>query len=374
MSMTYIHLQKKWPEFTWDQDQLTPLLERVHLKQGRLIGKMEGLGFDLRDEAVLQNLTEDVIKSSEIEGEKLDRNQVRSSIARRMGMDVAGLVRSDRDIEGVVEMMMDATHNYKQALSSKRLFDWHAALFPTGRSGMTKITIGNWRNDSDGPMRVVSGPVGREKIYFEAPKAKLLNNEMKLFLSWFNKKKSTDSILKAAVAHLWFVTIHPFDDGNGRITRAITDMLLARSEDSSKRFYSMSAQICIERNKYYAVLEKTQKGTLDITEWIIWFLNCMERSLQNSDKILSSVLKKAKFWEIHANQTFSERQRKLINRLLDGFEGNMTSSRWANIGKCSQDSAARDIQDLIKMKIIKKNQGGGRSTSYSLLDFKEEKL
>lgn len=372
MSNTYIHLHKKWPEFTWDLDQLTPWLERVRLKQGRLIGKMEGLGFDLRDEAVLQNLTEDVIKSSEIEGEKLDRTQVRSSIARRMGMDVAGLVRSDRDIEGVVEMMMDANQNYKQSLSAKRLFDWHAALFPTGRSGMTKITVGDWRDDADGPMQVVSGPVGRQKIHFEAPKAKLLNNEMKLFLSWFNEKKSTDSILKAAMAHLWFVTIHPFDDGNGRITRAITDMLLARSEDSSKRFYSMSAQICVERNKYYEVLEKTQKGTLDITEWIVWFLNCLEKSLQNSDKILSSVLKKAKFWENNADQTFSKRQRKLINRLLDGFEGNMTSSRWANIGKCSQDSAARDIHDLIKRKILKKNPGGGRSTSYSLNGIKEE--
>ena len=371
MSRNYVHLHKKWPKFTWDQDQLTSLIERVRLNQGRLIGKMEGLGFDLRDEAVLQNLTEDVIKSSEIEGEKLDRTQVRSSIARRMGMDVAGLVRSDRDIEGVVEMMMDATQNYKQPLSSKRLFDWHAALFPTGRSGMSKITVGGWRNDSDGPMQVVSGPIGRQKIHFEAPKAKLLKNEMKLFLNWFNEKKSTDSILKAAVAHLWFVTIHTFDDGNGRITRAITDMLLARSEDSSKRFYSMSAQICVERNKYYEVLEKTQKGTLDITEWIVWFLNCMDRSLQSSDKILSSVLKKSKFWESHADQTFSERQRKLINRLLDGFEGNLTSSRWANIGKCSQDTATRDIQDLIKRKILKKNPSGGRSTSYSLTGIKE---
>lgn len=366
MAASYIHQQKNWPQFSWDQDRISNLLERVRLKQGKLIGKMEGLGFDLRDEAVLENLTEDVIKSSEIEGEKLDRKQVRSSIARRLGMDIAGLVRSDRDVEGVVEMMMDATQKYNQPLAGERLFAWHAALFPTGRSGMGKITVGAWRDDSEGPMQVISGPVGKTKIHFEAPKAKQLNSEMKLFLKWLNEKKTTDSILKAAVAHLWFVTIHPFEDGNGRITRAITDMLLARSEDSSKRFYSMSAQICVERKSYYEILAKTQKGNLDITEWILWFLTCMERALQNADKILSLIMQKAKFWENHTDQSFSERQRKLINRLLDGFEGKMTSSRWAAIGKCSQDSASRDIQNLIERKILNKNPEGGRSTSYSL--------
>ncbi len=365
--MGYIYQQKKWPQFHWDQDQISLMLEKVRLKQGKLIGKMEGLGFDLRDEAVLQNLTEDVVKSSEIEGERLDRGQVRSSIARRLGMDIAGLVRADRDVEGVVEMMIDATQNYNQTLTSKRLFDWHAALFPTGRSGMTKIAVGAWRNDSDGPMQVISGPVGKAKVHFVAPKATLLKSEMKLFLDWLNEKKATDSILKAAVAHLWFVTLHPFDDGNGRITRAITDMLLARSENSSKRFYSISAQICTDRKSYYEILEKTQKGNLDITDWVEWFLTCMERALENADKVLSSVMKKAKFWENHASQSFSERQRKLVNRLFDGFEGNMTSSRWATIGKCSQDSAMRDIQDLMERKILKKNPGGGRSTSYSLM-------
>ena len=366
MAGKYIHQQKNWPKFSWDQDRISPLLERVRLNQGKLIGKLEGLGFDLRDEAVLQNLTEDVIKSSEIEGEKLDRSQVRSSIARRLGMDAVALVRADRDVEGVVEMMMDATQNYKQALTSKRLFDWHAALFPTGRSGMSKITVGAWRTDSEGPMQVISGPIGKSKIHFEAPAANLLKAETKLFLYWFNEKKATDSILKAAVAHLWFVTLHPFDDGNGRITRAISDMLLARSEESSKRFYSLSSQISAERKSYYDILERTQKGDLDITDWIDWFLNCMEKAIHDAEKVLSSVLKKAKFWERHSKQSLSERQRKLINRLLDGFEGNMTSSRWATIGKCSQDSATRDIQNLIERKILKKNPGGGRSTSYSL--------
>lgn len=368
MITKYIHNLTKWPEFYWKQSEVSALLERVRLKQGKLIGKMEGLGFELRNEAVLQNLTEDVVKSSEIEGEKLDRNQVRSSIARRLGMDVAGLVRSEQEVDGVVEMMMDATQKYNQSLSEKRLFAWHASLFPAGYSGMTKIAVAKWRDDSDGLMQVVSGPSGRTTVHFEAPPAKLIKKEMKVFLKWFNNKKAEDSILKAAIAHLWFVTIHPFDDGNGRITRAITDMLLARSEDSSKRFYSMSAQICAERKKYYEILESIQKGSLDITPWIVWFLSCMERALQNADHVFLSVMKKVKFWEINADEFFNERQRKLINRLLDGFDGNMTAKRWAAIGKCSHDTANRDIQDLIKIKILKQNPGGGRSTSYSLAD------
>lgn len=366
MIIKYIHNQIRWPEFHWKQTEISALLERVRLKQGKLIGKMEGLGFDLRNEAVLQNLTEDVIKSSEIEGEKLDRNQVRSSIAKHLGMDIVGLVRTEREVDGVVEMMMDATQKYDQPLSDKRLFAWHAALFPTGYSGMTKITVAKWRDDSDGPMQVVSGSLGRSAVHFEAPPAKSLPKEMKKFLKWFNDQKVEDSILKAAIAHLWFVTIHPSDDGNGRITRAITDLLLARSEDSSKRFYSISAQICIERKKYYEILESTQRGTLDITPWIEWFLFCMERALQNADQVLLSVMQKAKFWELHAGEPFNERQRKLLNRLLDGFEGNMTTKRWATIGKCSHDTAIRDIQELIKRKILKQNPGGGRSTSYSL--------
>lgn len=369
MITKYIHNQKKWPEFHWQQPEISALLERVRLKQGKLIGKMEGLGFDLRNEAVLQNLTEDVIKSSEIEGEKLDRHQVRSSIARRLGMDIAGLVRTEREVDGVVEMMMDATQKYNQPLSEKRLFAWHAALFPTGYSGMTKIAVAKWRDDSDGPMQVVSGSPGRTAVHFEAPSAKSLQKEMKIFLKWFNEQKVEDSILKAAVAHLWFVTIHPFDDGNGRITRAITDMCLARSEDSSKRFYSISAQVCVERKKYYEILESTQSGTLDITPWIVWFLSCMERALQNADQVLLSVMQKVKFWESRAGESFNERQRKLVNRLLNGFEGNMTTKRWATIGKCSHDTAIRDIQELIKRKMLKQNPGGGRSTSYSLVNY-----
>lgn len=367
MASKYIHELSKWPDFTWDQKRLNSKLEEVRLKQGRLIGKMEGLGFTLRDEAVLQTLTEDVLKSSEIEGEKLDRNQVRSSIARRLGMDVGGLVRSDRDVEGVVEMMLDATQKFSEALSEERLFDWHAALFPTGRSGMGKIQVGSWRDDSEGPMQVISGPMGKTKVHFQAPAVKRLKKEMQMFLKWFNGKKAEDSILRAGIAHLWFVTIHPFDDGNGRIARAIADMSLARSENSPKRFYSMSAQICVERKSYYEILESSQKGGLDITDWLEWFLSCLHRALQSAETVLASVLAKSKFWEIHVNIQFNERQKKVINRLLDGFEGKLTSSKWAALAKCSQDSASRDIEDLQKKKILKKNPGGGRSTSYSLV-------
>jgi Fic family protein len=367
IAMKYIHDLKNWPEFHWDQEHLTAKLASLRHQQGRLIGRMEALGFKLRSEAILQTLTEDVLKSSEIEGEKLDKEQVRSSIARHLGMEISGLVPSDRDVEGVVEMMLDATQKYNQKLTQARLFDWHASLFPTGRSGMRKIRVGKWRDDKAGPMEVVSGPIGREKVHYEAPSANRLSEEMRTFLSWFNRKDSIDPVLKAALAHLWFVTIHPFDDGNGRIARAVADMLLAQSEKSSQRFYSMSAQIRKERKAYYKVLEITQKKNLDITDWLDWFLDCLERAIKGSETTLEDVLEKARFWEKYGTESLNDRQRKILNRLMDGFEGKLTSSKWAKLGKCSQDTASRDIDDLIKHGILIKNPAGGRSTSYSLI-------
>ena len=323
-------------------------------------------GFPLRDEAVLQTLTEEVIKSSEIEGEVLDKRQVRSSIARRLGIDIGALTPADRNVEGVVDMMIDATQNYDKPLDSERLFGWHAALFPTGRSGMQKITVGAWRDDKAGPMQIVSGPISRERIHYEAPAAPALDQEMTAFLEWFDTEPKTDPVLKAGIAHLWFVTIHPFDDGNGRIARAIADMALARSEQSPQRFYSMSAQIRKERNAYYEILEATQKADLDITPWLRWFLSCLDRAFDGAENVLADVLRKASFWEKHANETFNERQRDVLNKLLDGFEGKLTSSKWAMLEKCSQDTALRDIDDLIARRILVKDAGGGRSTSYSL--------
>jgi Fic family protein len=331
---------------------------------------MEALGFSLRSEAVLQTLTLDVLKSSEIEGEILDAAQVRSSIARRLGMDIGGLVSSDRHVDGVVEMMLDATENFDKELSQERIFAWHAALFPTGRSGMHKITVGAWRDDRHGPMVVVSGPVGREKVHYEAPKADHLKREMKMFLAWFNgKTKGVDPVLKAGIAHLWFVTIHPFDDGNGRIARAIADMQLARADGSRERFYSMSDQIQRQRQAYYDILEKTQKGigeAIDITAWLLWFLCCLEGALDQTENTLSGVFQKARFWESHPAGSINQRQKIIINKLFDGFEGKLTSSKWAKITKCSQDTAQRDIQDLIEKGVLVKDAAGGRSTSYSL--------
>jgi Fic family protein len=368
MAATYIHELKNWPKFWWSQDGLAERLAAVRHRQGRLIGRMEGLGFKLRAEAVLQTLTEEVIKSSEIEGETLDKEQVRSSIARRLGMDIGALTPAERNVEGIVEMMLDATQKYDAPLTDERLFGWHAALFPTGRSGMTRIRVGEWRSDSSGPMQVVSGPIGREKVHYQALPAKKIAREMRAFLAWFNREEAIDPVLKAAVAHLWFVTIHPFDDGNGRIARAIADMALARSEKTAQRFYSMSAQIRAERNAYYDVLEKTQKGDLDITAWLEWFLDCLGRAFDGAETILSTVLKKAHFWELHGSEQFSDRQRKVLNRLLDGFEGKLTSSKWAALTKTSQDTASRDIDDLLKRGVLIKDAAGGRSTSYSLAD------
>lgn len=328
---------------------------------------MESLGFDLRAEAQLQTLTEDVVKSSEIEGENLNRDQVRSSIARRLGMDVGGLVPADRDVEGVVEMMLDATVNYSKKLTVERLFGWHAALFPTGRSGMHKIVVGAWRADRTGPMRVVSGPVGKQKVHYQAPPAARVRKEMTRFLHWFADPGSTDPLLVAALAHLWFVTIHPFEDGNGRIARAIADMTLARSEKTGQRFYSMSARIRRERDSYYRVLERTQQGELDVTVWQEWFLNCLLRAIEGAEGTLGSILAKARFWDRFAKQPLNERQIKVLNKLLDGFEGKLTTSKWAKLANCSQDTAHRDILDLLERGALKKDSGGGRSTSYSLV-------
>ncbi len=360
----YIHEQDNWPYFTWDNKRVLLKLGETRNLQGKLLGKMETLGFDLQNEAVLDTLTLDVIKSSEIEGEFLEREQVRSSIARRLGLDIAGSVYSERNVEGVVEMMLDATQRYSAPLNSDRLFDWHAALFPTGRSNMHKITVADWRKD---PMQVVSGPMGKEKVHYEAPKSELVAQEMNKFLDWFENEDGLDLVLKAAIAHLWFLTIHPFDDGNGRIARAITDMLLARSDRSVQRFYSMSAQIRVERKEYYNILEKTQKGYLDITEWILWFLNCLTNAINATKDILSKVLNKAEFWKLHSTTILNERQQKMINKLLDGFTGKLTTSKWGKINKCSQDTALRDIQDLIKKNILQKEASGGRSTNYELV-------
>lgn len=362
----FIHQKDNWPEFTWNSNTFLDLLSEARNLQGRLIGKMETLGFDLRNEALLDTLTLDVLKSSEIEGEFLNPDQVRSSIARRLGMEIAGAIDSDRNVEGVVEMMLDATQKCFDPLTADRLFDWHAALFPTGRSGMYKITVANWRKDTTGPMQVVSGAMGKEKVHFQAPDSDLLEKEMSRFIDWFNNTE-IDLVIKAAIAHLWFVTIHPFEDGNGRITRALTDMLLAQSDKSNQRFYSMSAQIRIERKQYYEILEKTQKGDLDITEWIVWFLNCLINALKSTDSVLTRVLFKAEFWKKHIETTINDRQRKLLNKLMDGFDGKLTSSKWAKIAKCSKDSAVRDINDLIEKGILQKEAAGGRSTNYELI-------
>ncbi len=363
---TYIYNRKAWPHFRLDQASLMERLASVRHVQGRLLGRMEGLGFSLQAEATLQSLTQEIIASSGIEGEQLDRNQVRSSIARRLGIDIGALIRSDRNVDGVVEIMLDATQRYTQPMSKTRLFDWHAALFPTGRSGMSKIAVGAWRKDVGGPMQVVSGPIGREKVHYQAPAAVRVDGEMRAFLRWFNRAEDTDLVMKAGIAHVWFVTIHPFDDGNGRIARALTDLLLARSEQSSQRFYSMSTQIREERNDYYDALEAAQKGDLDVTPWMKWFLGCLGRAFGSAEAVLAAVLAKAQFWERHRAARLNDRQRLMVNTLLDGFEGKLTSSKWAKIAKCSSDTALRDIEGLIAQGILKREAAGGRSTSYSL--------
>jgi len=362
----WIYEHKGWPELSWDSDQLVPKLADIRHRQGRLLGRMEDLGFDLRREASLETLTADVLKSSAIEGEILNPQEVRSSIARRLGLDVGGLVPASRNVEGIVEMMLDATQNFAAPLTATRLYDWHAALFPTGRSGMHKITVAAWRPVSAGPMQVVSGPFGQEKVHFQAPEATTLDDEMAAFFSWFEGEKNIDPVLRAGLSHLWFVTIHPFEDGNGRIARAIADMALARSDRSRERFYSMSAQIESERKAYYEKLEAQQRGDLDVTPWLDWFLDCLGRALENSEETLQAILFKSAFWE-RANRTgVNERQRLVLNRMLDGFKGHLNTSKYAKLAKCSQDSALRDVKDLVKRRLLVQNPGGGRSTSYRL--------
>jgi Fic family protein len=363
----YIWNRTDWPDMTWNRGQLLELLGEVSREQGRLLGRMQDVAFDLRREAQLSTLTEDVVRSSEIEGEKLDTGQVRSSIARRLGMDAGGVVAVDRDVEGVVEMTLDATTNYRQPLTADRLFGWHSALYPTGRSGLRKIAVGKWRHDSGGPMQVVSGSIGKRRVHYQAPPAARLPEEMDRFLSWFESTEKTDQLLVAGLAHLWFVTIHPFDEGNGRIARAIADMALARSESSAQRFYSMSAEIRRERNAYYSTLEHTQKGTLDVTQWQEWFLFCLDRAIKGSLDVLGGVLNKARFWQRVAQQPLNARQALVLNKLLDGFEGKLTTSKWAKLANSSQDTAYRDVLDLVERGILRKHPAGGRSTSYSLV-------
>jgi Fic family protein len=364
----YIHEKPRWPDFSWDSQKLSPLLAQVRHKQGRLLGKMESLGFELRSEATLAALTSEVVKTSAIEGEKLNPDEVRSSLARRLGLDAAGLPKAGRNVEGVVEMMIDATTNFEARLSSERLFAWHSALFPTGRSGMTPITVGAWRTKESGPMEVVSGAMGKEKVHFEAPEADRLNHEMKRFVTWFNSGRTADPVLKAAVAHFWFVTIHPFEDGNGRIARAIADMALARADGTKDRFYSMSSQIAAERKGYYEVLETSQRGDVDITRWLQWFLSCLDRAIENADHTLGSVLLKARVWQRINSRPVNERQRLVINRMLNGFKGFLSTSKYAKLAKCSPDTALRDVRELLQRGILIQNPGRGRSTSYKLAE------
>ena len=364
----YIHQLPGWPKFTCDRDPLAEPLAEIRYKQGRLIGHMEALGFELRQEALLETITEDVVQTSAIEGEKLDLGTVRSSVARRLGLDIAGLLPADRNVEGIVEVMLDATSNYDQPLIADRLFDWHLALFPNSRSGLARITAGNWRDDKRGPMQVVSGPIGPEWVHYEAPAAKRVPKDMKAFLAWFESPSTTDPVLRAAVAHLWFVTIHPFDDGNGRIARAIADMALARSENSPQRFYSMSSQIRRERKTYYDSLQQAQRACLDITPWLRWFLACLGRAIEGSQHNLQAVLAKARFWDMASAHPLNPRQREVLNRVLNGFEGRLTTSKWATLARCSADTALRDITELLTWGLLMRGSERGRSTGYILPD------
>ncbi|WP_028581585.1 Fic family protein [Desulfogranum japonicum] len=367
----WIHEKKNWPNFIWDNETLASLLAEARHRQGRLLGKMEVLGFPIRQEASLNILTTDVVSSSAIEGERLDTDEVRSSIARRLGIPLLNDKPVGRDVEGIVEMMLDATQNFEQPLTAERLFDWHAALFPTGRSGMHRITVAALRPAEAGPMQVVSGPIGHEKVHYEAPEASRLDAEMTTFLLWFKADLKLDPVIKAGIAHIWFVTIHPFEAGNGRIARAIADMALAKADGTPNRFYSMSRQLEKERKEYYKQLERQQKGSLDITSWLSWFLSCFSHAIDNAEDILSSVLFKAALWNRINQAPVNERQRLVINRLLDNFKGHMTTSKYAKIVKCSPDTALRDIRELVARQFLIQNPGGGRSTSYRLITAEE---
>jgi Fic family protein len=369
--MIWIHEQPGWPNFTWDHATLALHLADVRHRQGRLLGRMDALGFDLKREACLATITNDVVKSSAIEGETLNPDEVRSSIARRLGIDVTGLSSASRNVEGIVEMMLDATQNYRQPLTAARLHDWHAALFPTGRSGMSRITVGGWRPLSAGAMQVVSGLIGHERVHFEAPSADRLDAEMSAFLAWFNADQLIDVMIKAGLAHFWFVTIHPFEDGNGRIARAIADLSLSRADGTENRFYSMSTQIEAERKAYYSVLERQQRDTVDVTVWLDWFLDCLGRALNQAEETLSKVLYKAQMWDRINRRAVNDRQRRVLNRMFEGFKGHLNTSKYATLAKCSADTALRDIQQLVEHGILVQNPGGGRSTSYRLATLEE---
>ncbi len=362
----YIYEYNNWPDFTWNEKEIQELLGKVRHLQGKVFGHISALGFSVKEETMLSALTLDVLKSSEIEGEILNYEQVRSSIARKLGLDYAGMVYSDRYIDGVVEMMLDATQNYLKAVDHERLFGWHAALFPTGRSGMHKIDTGCYRNDV---MQIVSGPMGKEKVHFQAPPPEQVQKEMETFLEWLNKDSKIDLVIKSAIAHFWFIIIHPFDDGNGRIARALSDLILARSDDSPQRFYSLSSQILLERKMYYSILQEVQHKDGDITKWLSWFLNCMYRALKTTEETMNKVLYKADFWDKHKNTELNSRQRLMLNKLFDGFDGKLKSSKWAKITKCSTDTALRDIKDLVEKEILKQEKAGGRSTNYELNKF-----
>lgn len=365
---TYIWQTNEWPDWRYDLAALAGPLAEVSRAQGLLLGRLADVGMPLRDQASLSALTEDVVKTSEIEGEQLDVESVRSSIARRLGVDIGALGPVDRHAEGVVEMVLDATANCDAPVSRERLFGWHAALFPSGYSGLSRIGVGAWRNDAGGPMQLVSGPPGRQRVHFQAPPAERLETETERFFDWVNGHTGEPPLIKAGLAHLWFVTLHPFDDGNGRIARAVGDLLLARADGSPQRFYSLSAQIQRERKAYYDILERTQKQSLDVTEWLAWFLETLHRAVDQAQHTLDAVLAKTRFWQRWAATPLNERQVKLINRLLDGFDGKLTSSKWAAIAQCSPDTALRDISDLLVRGVLQKSDAGGRSTSYELND------
>ena len=365
---TYLWQANDWPIWRFDLAALARPLADVSRAQGLLMGRLADVGMALRDQASLVALTEDVVKTSEIEGEQLNVLSVRSSIARRLGVDIGALAPVDRHVEGVVEMVLDATANCNAPVTRDRLFGWHAALFPTGYSGLVRIIVGGWRDDASGPMQVVSGPIGRQRVHFEAPPADGLESETARFLAWANSASNESPLIKAGLVHLWFVTLHPFDDGNGRIARAVGDLFLARADGSPQRFYSLSAQIQRERKAYYDILERTQKQSLDVTEWLAWFLDTLHRAVDHAQHTLDAVLAKTRFWQRWATTALNERQVKLVNRLLDGFEGKLTSSKWAAIAKCSPDTALRDITDLLARGVLRKSDAGGRSTSYRLND------
>ncbi|KVS29545.1 cell filamentation protein Fic [Burkholderia cepacia] len=366
---TFIWASAGWPAWRFDLPALATPLADVSRAQGMLAGRLADVGLALRDEASLAALTEDVVKTSAIEGESLNVASVRSSIARRLGVDIGALAPVDRHVEGVVDMVLDATTHAAAPVTEARLFGWHAALFPTGYSGMSRITVGGWRTDATGPMQVVSGPIGRQRVHFEAPPAARLADETGRFLAWLNAAPVEPLLIRAGLAHLWFVTLHPFDDGNGRIARALGDLVLARADRSPQRFYSLSAQIQRERNAYYDVLERTQRGSLDVTEWLAWFLTALGRAIDHAHATLDAVLVKARFWQRCAGVAMNERQAKVMNRLLDGFEGKLTSTKWAALAKCSQDTALRDITELVERGVLQRSSSGGRSTSYELVPF-----